>query len=394
MARRTRERHPVDVLTKDLDTVYRQAGARLEALVRDGITRGLDPSRAWTADAVTGDATLAYRARQLIRVRHVLKDLDLQTRSAVPQLTGASYRATVTAVDVTLGPSLGGLGGFGTLHTRVIDELAGNMAASLTKALKHTEASVELVFDRASALEGALPVNRAGDARHFLGRRLNDPWRAPALEELAAGKASLATRQQISESLARRLVTDGVTDGLTGFVDRAGRRWDLRNYTTMVGRTTMREASSRACSNRLLESGAGVVTISSHPHQADECTPYDGQTFAIRAEDAARDGLAMLDVYPPFHPQCRHVLTPGVGNLDTFEAELEGSIARLREDEEESYAAWREKEDRRGERERVKAYNAGYRCWNCKKFVTGKFSICRNCGYRPGGVHHPNYETR
>ena len=76
--------------------------------------------------------------------------------------------------------------------------------------------------------------------------------------------------------------------------------------------------------NRLSEHGLDLVTISSHPHKADECTPYDGNTYSLSGNAA---GYELLPEAPPFHAGCLHVLGPADANLDEFEAELARAAA-------------------------------------------------------------------
>lgn len=56
--------------------------------------------------------------------------------------------------------------------------------------------------------------------------------------------------------------------------------------------------------------------------------------------------------------------------------------------------AYRELEERRHRRDRRDAYHAGWRCWGCRKFVSGPHATCRSCGYAHGGINHVAYATR
>lgn len=292
-------------------------------MVRQALERGLDPDRLATGDQRIGDATAAYRERQLRAATALLARLRRQaggSRDAVAR----AYRAAIFAVDrVTLAERGGAAASidtrFGGLHERAIAALAGNLERSLREACDRAGANIAGVFARADMLEGALPVTGIEGGVRFIGRRVDDPWRRLALEELGAGHVALDTRRQISANLIRRLVDEGITDALTGFVDRAGRRWSLERYTEMVARTTTREATSRGAVNRLEEHGLDLVEISSHPHAADVCTPYDGETFSRSGDHPTYPRLEEL---PPFHPNCRHVLTPAGANFEEYEREL------------------------------------------------------------------------
>jgi hypothetical protein len=321
-------RHPTDVLVDDLVGLYASSVRRLELLVAIGLRRGLNPARVGQVNQRAGDATLAYRARQLAQARAILDELDRQAGTLGPLVIGRAYGATLTAVDAMAGRAgaqRAGLGGaFGRVHVAAVEVLAGNLTDSLRAASQRAGANIELVFNRASQLEGALPGGGRVAGVPFIGRRVDDPYRRVALETIAGGLISLDTRRQVSAELVRRLVGEGVTDAITGYVDRAGRRWRLEDYADMVARTTTREASTAATVNRVLELGDDLVAVSTHRHKADECSSWEGRTFSLSGRDPRHERLT---VRPPFHPRCVHVLGPATASLDDFEAELERRVA-------------------------------------------------------------------
>lgn len=315
--------HPTDVILGDLLDVYRRETSRLEGIVLAALRRGIDPEALGQPGAPRGTATAAYRLRQLEQANLLITELERTASSGAPLVVGRAYRSGLVSVDRTLGDTRLA-GEFGRVHVRAVEALAGNLTRSLDAGHARLRANVALTFARADALEGALPNVAGGrgatvNGLRFLGRRIDDPYRRLALETVAGGAVSLDTRRQVSSRLARRLVDEGVTDALTGFVDRAGRRWSLPSYAAMVARTTTREAMTAATTNRLREHGVDLVTITRHPHAADECTPYDGRTFSL---DGATAGYPILDRLPPFHPNCAHVVGPADADLDAFEREL------------------------------------------------------------------------
>jgi hypothetical protein len=312
------ERHPVDAVADDLILVYRRGSRRLEAIVRDGLRRGLDPRRLGGPDQRRGDATLAYRARQLAAARAILAELDRVGARAAPVIAQRAYASSILALDKVLGGDAALAGRFGGIHQRQVIALAGNLEQSIRSAVGTATANVEAVFARAAALDGALPPGGIEGLPRFIGRRQDDAWREFALQATAEGTVAGDVRRQISATLARRLIDDGVTDALTGFVDRAGRRWSLHTYTEMVARTLTREASSRALVGRMAEHGEDLVAITSHPHKEDVCTPYDGRTFSLSGRSSR---YPRLDRMPPFHGRCRHAIGPAE-LLDEYEREL------------------------------------------------------------------------
>lgn len=365
-----------DAAAADLIDTYEAGIRRLERLIRRGLERGLDAERLASGEQQIGDATLAYRERQLRAARILLRRLRRQaggSRAAVER----AYRAAIKAVDavvlelrsaeaarayeawqaqeVFIGEreAIGGRGlrstmydkarrlkaefealdaaskrsaelatRFGGVHERAVERLAGNLERSLTKAADAAGTNVATVFDRASALEGAIPAGGV-DGVGFVGRRVDDPWRRIALEELGRGVVALDTRRQVSANLVARLVDEGVADAVTGFVDSAGRRWSLERYAAMVARTTTREATSRGTVNRMGEHGLDLVEVSSHANPCPICEEFDGNTYSLSGDSPGYD---TLDELAPWHPGCIHVLTPAGADLGEFERELAGAV--------------------------------------------------------------------
>lgn len=315
--------HPTDVLVDDLVRLYGTNAARLEGIVRDGLARGLDASRLGGLDQRVGDATHAYRVRQLDQARTILDELDRTARTAAPLMVGKAYGSGVVSVDRNLTSNslarAGIAGSFGRVHVGAVEALAANLTGGLELATQRVRANVAGVFQAADALEGPIPGTGKVLGVRFLGRRFDDAYRRLALEEVAGGVIALDTRRQTSARLAQRLMREGVTSATAGFVDRAGRRWPLETYVRMVARTTTREAMTLGTTNRLEEHGVDLVTISRHVHPADECSQYEGNTYSLTG---ATPGYERLPARPPFHPNCAHVLGPAEADLDAFEEEL------------------------------------------------------------------------
>jgi hypothetical protein len=86
----------------------------------------------------------------------------------------------------------------------------------------------------------------------------------------------------------------------------------------MVVRTTTREAMSRGMANRLLDHGRVEVEISQHVGSCEICKPFEGKRFSLTDAGTA----PLLEKLPPFHPNCRHVLTPARTTFEEMEAAL------------------------------------------------------------------------
>lgn len=57
-------------------------------------------------------------------------------------------------------------------------------------------------------------------------------------------------------------------------------------------------------------------------------------------------------------------------------------------------AMWRALDERACARGERRGYNAGHRCWSCRRFVAGPHARCGHCGQEHGGIYHDAYATR
>lgn len=263
-----------------LIALYARAAKRLRVQIRQAIRSG-------------AIGTAAYRAEQLQTIQRELQKLGKGTKPLILPVVFEPYVRGGQVVDVGLGRTAAAFQFTGP-HPLAAQALADNLSFSL------------------------------GRARDTIGRRVDDVFRRVGLEEVGTGVAAGSARREVSSALQARLEREALVDGLTGFVDARGARWQLDVYSEMVARTTTREAMSAGTRNRMAELALDLVTISSHANPCDLCADYDGQTYSI---NGTTPGYDVLDQWPPFHPNCRHVATPAAANLDLLEQELGLAVA-------------------------------------------------------------------
>ncbi len=120
--------------------------------------------------------------------------------------------------------------------------------------------------------------------------------------------------------------------GITGFVDRAGRNWELRSYVEMAVRTHVANVMVDAHVDRIESVGVRLVMVSDAPYECDKCKPWEGKVLEIGGPNGkhqvtvkqAGGGSVTVQVEGSlaearskglFHPNCRHSITaylPGV----------------------------------------------------------------------------------
>jgi hypothetical protein len=208
---------------------------------------------------------------------------------------------------------------------------------------------------------GALDIGRELAARDALPN-------APAVDRLAASLAedtrpvyaritrvvvdvyrsitSRASASTLLGALTRRQASQRALDqfanrGISGFVDSAGRSWDMASYAEMAVRSVTARAAIEGHVDALAEIGVGLVIVSDAPLECPLCRPWEGETLTLSGQSGphtiqaehATDTVGRLRRRPRiipvhvagslvearaaglFHPNCRHSLSaylPGV----------------------------------------------------------------------------------
>lgn len=213
-----------------------------------------------------------------VRVPEARKKLD------VPETPVKHFMGYVNATTLT------------STQTDIVQKLALNLATELS------DASVVAM----SSLENAL-----------IGRRENGVFRRVGLELVAnmqaTGRSTAATVPEFVKILQR--------EGVTAFIDKAGRNWSLHTYASMVTRTTSRQAEVLAVLTADPEHD--LYKISSHGTTCALCAPYEGRVYSKSGTDPDFPPLAaafgkidpagaddLSNTWLNIHPNCLHVLMP------------------------------------------------------------------------------------
>jgi hypothetical protein len=164
--------------------------------------------------------------------------------------------------------------------------------------MKEIEDSTEVVTQ---SLEEAL-----------LGRRENDIFRRVGNRLVAESQATGSSRGTVKE-----FVEIMQTQGVTAFVDKAGRSWRLSSYASMATRSTDRQAQVLAVVTKDTEQD--LFQITSHSTSCGVCAPYEGRVYSRSGKDKRFPPLASafgkIDPSGPntlentwlnIHPNCLH----------------------------------------------------------------------------------------
>lgn len=140
----------------------------------------------------------------------------------------------------------------------------------------------------------------------------------------------------LAGSTARRGAAQAALDrfaarGIVGFVDGAGRRWELESYAEMATRTAVGRAQVAGALDRFEGAGRDLVIVSDAPQECKVCRRWEGKVLSISGDDRRYPSVARATSDGLFHANCRHRLglyVPGLTRRFTHTADADGDQAR------------------------------------------------------------------
>lgn len=114
----------------------------------------------------------------------------------------------------------------------------------------------------------------------------------------AAGK--VITGAESRTQALRKALMDVQKEGITGFYDRAGRKWSPEAYINMDIRTTVHNTAIEAVKLRQEDYGVSIFRVSRHSGARPLCYPYQGRYFSWDNESGTfTDGEGKRHKYSP-----------------------------------------------------------------------------------------------
>lgn len=139
------------------------------------------------------------------------------------------------------------------------------------------EPTREVPASPAAALLTADLTTRLTDATRRILRLPDDLYRTTIAEEAArallTGRNQHATQQQAWQKL--------LAHGVTGFVDSAGRNWDLATYVEMASRTAVTRAYREQHTLTMLTNQISLITIVVGNDACRECGQWAGKVLSL-----------------------------------------------------------------------------------------------------------------
>ena len=124
--------------------------------------------------------------------------------------------------------------------------------------------------------------------------------------------AGTDTRIQASQKMLNEMAMRGITS----FVDKAGRSWNLSSYAEMCARTVSAHAALQGHIDRQLEVGEDLVKVSSIGTTCPICQRWQGVVLSISGKSPKYHSIDEAKASGLFHPNCKHTLGMFIPELD------------------------------------------------------------------------------
>lgn len=245
-----------------------------------------------------------------------------QLRTAVQQILGKLAADTNGQIEQTL------VLAFRRGGDAAIGEIAklGGLDAKAVAELKRAAINVDALTTLAFSLQSTLLGTHLRVLRWSL-----DAYREVVAKAAAAGPGLLGIRTRLQ--VAQKAWSQLLAQGITGFVDKAGRNWQLASYVEMATRTVIAHAVVQAHSDQLDQLGVDLRIVSNAPQECKLCRPWEGKVLTAhrgdrkiltRVKSAVSDEMMVVRIAGSvdeaiaaglLHPNCRHTINafiPGV----------------------------------------------------------------------------------
>lgn len=161
-----------------------------------------------------------------------------------------------------------------------------------------------------------LETNNLIDGTSFqILRNTQDEYRSIISETSTQALLGVETRLETAQKALNMFAAKGIT----GFVDKAGRQWDLASYVEMATRTTTARAALQGHIDRQTEIGNDLVMVSSIGTTCPICAQWQGKVLSISGKTQGYSSLDSAKAAGLFHPNCKHTITAYFPEIDDYE---------------------------------------------------------------------------
>ena len=237
----------------------------------------------------------------LERVQAILRQMENESWAYVPRMVEKMFYVRVPEARRIEGETV-------EKHRR------GYLNASVLSGEQHAIVD-QLVASLMGEITDATITAYATVQSALIGRVEPDVYRRIGLEQVALQQAQGRGTYKVLPEFVQALRREGIT----AFVDKAGRNWSLHTYCAMVSRTTSRQAEVLAVLTADPEQD--LYRISSHGTTCAICAPFEGRVYSKSGTNPDYPPLAaafgkqdpngpdtLANTWLNLHPNCWHSL--------------------------------------------------------------------------------------
>lgn len=290
------------VLAKELRELFSEAETTLLQRIARSLAKGADKP-GWAETKLLSIQALQREAAT------ILADLEKGAPGAVERAVGMAYNRGIA----TAGGEL----------------TAAGLAHAAFAEVQPTGAVAAIVSETMARLTPmSFQVRRA----------VTDIYQQVVTQTTAQTTLGTVTRREASRMVLTRLGQQGIT----GFTDVAGRKWNLASYAEMAMRSSTANAMLQGHTDRITELGIDTVIVSDAPEECRICRPFEGKVLSLSGRTTGRltDGktvvasLAEAKGKGLYHNNCRHshsIYLPGITKPFKDTADPKGDALRQKQ---------------------------------------------------------------
>jgi hypothetical protein len=261
-------------LARRLVEQYREVETLAFALITRRLAKNLG-AEDWAAKRLAESGLLRAEVRSLVR------QLGRRRAGEVASLLAAAHALGADSAAAVLGSAGASSALFGASENRALTallrDLTGHLAATDLRILRAT----------------------------------SDVYRQVVARVTAQGLAGEYTRRQAAQAALNLFSSRGIT----GFVDTAGRQWNLASYVEMACRTAANGAARQGTFDRMRAAGRDLAVIGGSSSGCELCDDWEGEVVSIEGVTPGHPTLAEAEGAGLFHPNCTHQPYPYVPGL-------------------------------------------------------------------------------
>ena len=271
-----------EALMNDILMIYSDAEDKMLKAVAKRVAKGIK-SEGWNEHKLKDTQDLKKE------IEAILSDTSKLSSATISKGIIDAYKSGTEEVDGVKGT-----------HKTVLDEL------DIPMNLKMLVLSTNHLLDNAS---------------FQVLRKSNDAYQQVMAHATTGLLSGTDTRIQASQ----KMLNEYASKGITTFVDKAGRNWDLSSYAEMCARTVSSHAALQGHIDRQVEVGEDLVKVSTIGTTCPICQRWQGVVLSISGNSPKYHSLEEAKSSGLFHPNCKHTLGMYIPELDD-DTEHEGKV--------------------------------------------------------------------